>query len=290
MRKSVMMTMLASIALLPVAAQAQEAGRGRGQEWHQNRAEIRGDRQEIRQDRREMRRDMRNDNPGQVRQDRAELRQDHRELNQDRREAWRDRAANRMGAGNSPVEQQRDWRQERRDQSNDWRRNDNRNWNGNGNGNRVWSQNDTNRRWDDNDRRRDNDLRRNDNRRWGDNDRRWNDNDHRWNDNRDWGRRAYNRDWRNDRRYDWNGWRNDHGDRFRMKRYYNPHGYRYYRWDMGRRLDPWFYSRSYWIMDPWFYRLPPAYGDYRWVRYFDDVMLIDLRSGEIVDIIYDFFW
>ena len=42
-------------------------------------------------------------------------------------------------------------------------------------------------------------------------------------------------------------------------------------------------------MDPWYYRLPPAYDDYRWVRYFDDVMLIDLRSGEIVDIIYDFF-
>ena len=38
------------------------------------------------------------------------------------------------------------------------------------------------------------------------------------------------------------------------------------------------------------YGLPPAYGPYRWVRYFDDVMLVDVRSGIVADILYDFFW
>jgi hypothetical protein len=36
--------------------------------------------------------------------------------------------------------------------------------------------------------------------------------------------------------------------------------------------------------------LPASYDSYRWVRYYDDVILVDMRSGRIVDIIYDFFW
>ena len=51
-----------------------------------------------------------------------------------------------------------------------------------------------------------------------------------------------------------------------------------------------FYDQRYWIADPWAYRLPPAAGPYRWVRYYDDVLLVDMYSGEVVDVIYDFFW
>mgnify|MGYP006178734237 CR=1 FL=1 len=50
------------------------------------------------------------------------------------------------------------------------------------------------------------------------------------------------------------------------------------------------FAPDYWINDPAYYRLPPAYGPYRWVRYYDDVLLIDLRSGRVVDAIHDFFW
>ena len=31
-------------------------------------------------------------------------------------------------------------------------------------------------------------------------------------------------------------------------------------------------------------------GPYRWVRYYDDVLLVDIYSGEVVDVIHDFFW
>ena len=31
-------------------------------------------------------------------------------------------------------------------------------------------------------------------------------------------------------------------------------------------------------------------GPYRWVRYYDDALLVDIYSGEVVDVIYDFFW
>ena len=51
-----------------------------------------------------------------------------------------------------------------------------------------------------------------------------------------------------------------------------------------------FFGSRYWINDPWQYRLPEVYGPYRWVRYYDDALLVDIYSGEVVDVIYDFFW
>jgi Ni/Co efflux regulator RcnB len=104
--------------------------------------------------------------------------------------------------------------------------------------------------------------------------------------------RGWNNGWRNDRRYDWQGYRAQNRNIYRAPRYAPPRGYagQYRRWSPGFRVDPYLYGRSYWISDPWQYRLPPAYGDYRWVRYYDDVALVDVRSGIIADIIYSFFY
>ena len=174
-----------------------------------------------------------------------------------------------------------------------------RNWDRNRNGvvDRQWDRNrdgQLDRRWD-----------RNGN---GNLDRRWdrnNDNrpDHNWNRNhngrdsrygydRGRGGNDWNRGWRNDRRYDWYSYRNYNRDYYRMSRYVNPYGYGYgyQRFGIGFYLDSLFYSSAYWINDPWSYRLPSAYDGYRWVRYYDDVLLIDMRSGYVVDVIHDFFW
>jgi Ni/Co efflux regulator RcnB len=59
---------------------------------------------------------------------------------------------------------------------------------------------------------------------------------------------------------------------------------------IGFSLMPLFYSDRYWISDPWTYRLPSAYGNYRWVRYYNDALLVDIYSGDVVDVMYDFFW
>jgi Ni/Co efflux regulator RcnB len=108
-----------------------------------------------------------------------------------------------------------------------------------------------------------------------------------WNDNRG----PWRNDWRQDRRYDWRGWRDDHRDLFRGPRYFAPlPSYRYNRLSIGIYLGAPFYSQQYWIADPWAYRLPPAYPPYRWVRYYDDVLLIDTYTGQVADVIYDFFW
>ena len=120
----------------------------------------------------------------------------------------------------------------------------------------------------------------------------WHDNGQRWDNGRGNNDRGWNRGWRSDRRYGWQEYRDRNRDLYRAPRYYAPRGYafRYHRWSPGYRIDPWFYGQDYWILDPWEYRLPDAYGPYRWVRYYDDVLLVDVRTGEIIDVIYSFFW
>lgn len=109
----------------------------------------------------------------------------------------------------------------------------------------------------------------------------------RWN-----GQRRWDNSWRQDRRYDWQGYRSRYSDRYRMGRYYAPRGwnYGYSRFSTGIFLNSLLFSNNYWIDDPWSYRLPPAYGTLRWVRYYDDALLVDIRDGYVVDVIHDFFW
>ena len=102
---------------------------------------------------------------------------------------------------------------------------------------------------------------------------------------------SWNRDWRRDSRYNWSSYRNQYRDRYRLGRYYAPYSnYSYSRLSIGFRLGSLFFGSRYWINDPWQYRLPEAYGPYRWVRYYDDALLVNTYSGEVVDVIYDFFW
>ena len=103
---------------------------------------------------------------------------------------------------------------------------------------------------------------------------------------------AWNRQWRGDQRYDWQRFRSDNRSAFRLPRYYAPRGwgYGYRRFGIGITLNALLFAPDYWIDDPYEYRLPPAYGPYRWVRYYNDALLVDVRSGVVVDTIYDIFW
>jgi len=101
----------------------------------------------------------------------------------------------------------------------------------------------------------------------------------------------WNRGWRSDNRYDWQRYRYSNRSIFRSP-YYAPYGYGYgyNRLSIGGLLDEIFWGRNYWISDPWQYRLPAAPEGTQWVRYYNDVVLIDVYTGEVVDVIYDFFW
>ncbi|HMO67974.1 MAG TPA: RcnB family protein [Novosphingobium sp.] len=185
-------------------------------------------------------------------------------------------------------------------------------------GDRVWARNsdDDRRRSGEARRERDDDNRRagegwrgrdDDNRRAGEGWRgreneRWRNDDRRREAARDYrrdgyrdgyrpGYRDWNRDWRRDNRYNWYSYRATNRHHYRLGSYYAPYrNYSYRRLTIGFYLDSLFFSSRYWISDPWSYRLPPAYGPYRWVRYYDDVLLVDIYSGEVIDVIHDFFW
>ena len=103
-------------------------------------------------------------------------------------------------------------------------------------------------------------------------------------------RSRWSNNWRNDRRYDWRNHRNRNRSTFSIGFYFDPFGFNYRRFGIGSYLYSGYYQSNYWINDPWQYRLPPAYGPYRWVRYHNDAVMIDTWSGEVVDVIYGFFW
>ena len=96
--------------------------------------------------------------------------------------------------------------------------------------------------------------------------------------------------WRNDHRYDWRNWRSEHRQRYHFRPYIDPFGWGYYRFSIGWRLWPGYFGSNYWIGDPGYYRLPPAPPGTRWVRYYNDALLVDTWTGEVIDVIYDFFW
>jgi len=191
-------------------------------------------------------------------------------------------------------------RTERRDASQEGRYYDR---NRDGNLDRRWDQNrdgNLDRNWDrDRDGRLDRRLDRNDDERI---DRRYDQNRNgqldrrvdRNNDNRldrSRGNDRWTNNWRNDRRYDWRSHRQNNSSYYRPGRYYAPYrGHSYSRISIGFSLGSGYYGSRYWINDPWEYRLPAAYGTYRWVRYYDDVLLVDIRNGRVVDVIRDFFW
>jgi len=186
-------------------------------------------------------------------------------------------------------ERQRDWARDRangdarRDAARGRDDNRRRDWNRDGTPDRDQRWSSDRRDWD-RDGRVENRERRDGNRNWTSDRSRWD-----GRDGRDGGR--WDRNWRADRRYAWQDYRSRNRHIYRLPRYQPPRwGFSYRRWSPGFRWDSWYYSPSYWIADPWHYRLPAAYGDYRWVRYYDDAVLVDIRTGEIIDIIYAFFF
>ena len=114
--------------------------------------------------------------------------------------------------------------------------------------------------------------------------------EHRRRDYRDGRYTRWSDGWHRDRRYDWRRYRDDHRSIFRLGTYHDPFGWNYRRWAHGSYLYPSYYRSSFWLNDPWHYRLPAAYGPYRWVRYWNDALLVNIYTGEVVDVMHSFFW
>ncbi len=276
MRKALITLILAATAATPVAALAQDDN-GRAERIRERTEQ----RQQARTERREQRSEARAEQPAEARverrEQRVERRQERVEQRVDRRQARQEpqvqvqqsvpiRAFNRRGErnlsrstnGGISADPRLTARQDRRDDRRDTRQD---------------------RREDRRDWRQD---RREDRRDWRQ-DRRA--------DRRDWSREWNRSSWRGDRRYDWQGWRYRNRSLFRLSPYFSPYrSHRYSRFSIGLFLEPLFYSQRYWLNDPYQYRLPYAPPGTQWVRYYNDVLLVDVYSGEVVDVIYNYFW
>jgi len=92
-------------------------------------------------------------------------------------------------------------------------------------------------------------------------------------------------------RLDFHSWQRNFGapKHFHWQPYHQPNGWYYRRWVFGMVLPSFFWTQDYWINDYWDFDLPdPPYG-YVWVRYGDDALLVNVRTGFILQVEYDLF-
>ena len=97
--------------------------------------------------------------------------------------------------------------------------------------------------------------------------------------------RAQNRNWG---RNDWRGYRDTNRSVYARGNWNAP--FRYTAFRTGVRIAPSYYGSRYYIADPWRYRLPNPGFNQRWVRHYNDVLLIDVRRGVVIDVIRNFYW
>lgn len=97
------------------------------------------------------------------------------------------------------------------------------------------------------------------------------------------------REARQEYREDWRDYRRTHPNVYRGPAWVGPRGYRYREVGVGYRFHPDLYARRYWV-DPVRYHLRPVFGAQRWVRYGRDVMLIDTRTGRVIEVNRGFFF
>ena len=95
---------------------------------------------------------------------------------------------------------------------------------------------------------------------------------------------------RREYREDWREYRRKNESAFRRGNYNAPRGYRYSQVRVGVNLRPAFYGNRYWINDPYTYRLPRAERGTRWIRYGNDVLLVNTRTGRVLRVYNRFFY
>ncbi len=66
-----------------------------------------------------------------------------------------------------------------------------------------------------------------------------------------------------------------------------PAGWGYRRWGIGMALPPIFLAQAYWYADWAALGLAPPQPGFQWVRYGPDLLLVDVNTGQVVDVVYD---
>ena len=69
-----------------------------------------------------------------------------------------------------------------------------------------------------------------------------------------------------------------------------PHGWAYRRWVIGAALPPIFLAQTYWYADWAALGLIPPQPGFQWVRYGPDLLLVNVATGQVVDVAYGVFY
>ncbi len=96
------------------------------------------------------------------------------------------------------------------------------------------------------------------------------------------------RDARREYREDWRDYRRDNPRLYARGDFRAP--FRYQRFERGYQLRPAYYRPRFYISDPYRYRLPEAGRGLRWVRHYDDALLVDVHNGRILRVERGFFF
>jgi Ni/Co efflux regulator RcnB len=89
-------------------------------------------------------------------------------------------------------------------------------------------------------------------------------------------------------REDWRDYRKRNHSVFRPARFNAP--FRYNSFNIGIRLSPQYYGSRYYVNNYGAYRLPAPGYNLRYVRHYNDVLLVNVRTGRVVNVYRNFYW
>lgn len=96
------------------------------------------------------------------------------------------------------------------------------------------------------------------------------------------------REARQDYREDWQDYRRDHRETFRGSRFNAPFKYRSF--NTGARLTVSYYQPRYYVNNYSAYRLKAPGYNQRYVRHYNDLLLVNVRTGVVVKAYRNFYW
>jgi Ni/Co efflux regulator RcnB len=85
-------------------------------------------------------------------------------------------------------------------------------------------------------------------------------------------------------------WRGQPINRVHVASFVYPNGWAYRRWAIGAALPALFLAPAYYYTDWAAFGLPPPDPGFQWVRYGPDLLLVNVATGEVVDVIYGAFY
>lgn len=91
-------------------------------------------------------------------------------------------------------------------------------------------------------------------------------------------------------REDWQDYRKAHRSEFRRNVYVAPRGHRYQPVANGAQLNGAFFGRNYQVSNWQRYRLPRPGARQQYIRYGNDVLLVNVRTGRVVRVYRSFYW